>query len=83
MPRNVRNFWLSARIDGRASILASGPKSKDGGLSATLYVRKDGDVATAIMIDAWPGTNGKLHISVTTNMPTVEGTKTINIVTSR
>lgn len=31
MPRNVRNFWIEGRIDGRESVLKGGPKNKAGG----------------------------------------------------
>lgn len=30
MPRNVRNFWIDAQIDGR-TVLTGGPKGKGGG----------------------------------------------------
>lgn len=42
--RNVRNFWLQADTDGRTPI-ALGPKSREGGLRATLYLREHGAVS--------------------------------------
>jgi hypothetical protein len=45
MPRNVRNFWLEADIDGRKETLTGGPKNRDGGISITLKVREKGEVS--------------------------------------
>ena len=33
MPRAVRNFWLSAEVDGRRSLVTGGPRGKDGGIT--------------------------------------------------
>lgn len=44
MPRCVRNFWLDARIDGRRSRFASGPRSRDGGFVLDIYMRDRGGV---------------------------------------
>jgi hypothetical protein len=33
----VRNFWLSAEIDGRKTSLDGGPRSKDGGMNLVIY----------------------------------------------
>jgi hypothetical protein len=38
----VRNFWVSADIDGRATELAGGPRNKNGGMTICLYMREDG-----------------------------------------
>ena len=51
MPKNVRNFWLSARIDGRNSLLEGGPQSKDGGFSLAIFQRDGGDVREAAIIE--------------------------------
>ena len=45
MPRNTRNVWLEARIDGRANTLEGGPVSRDGGLSAVILQRQNGDIS--------------------------------------
>ena len=39
MPRNLRNFWVSAEVDGRKSPLAGGPVRKDGGMTINLYLK--------------------------------------------
>ena len=48
--RNVRNFWMSARVDGRNTGIASGPTSKDGGMDVTMLVRKDGSVSKGLSL---------------------------------
>lgn len=46
MPRNVRNFWIEARIDGRADALVGGPVGKEGGFDLTILMRDKGEVCT-------------------------------------
>jgi len=41
-PRNVRNFWLEAEIDGRKDPLKGGPRQSDGGMIIRLYQRHRG-----------------------------------------
>ena len=45
MPRNVRNFWVSTEVDGRASRVAAGPKSADGGFYQEILIREDGEIS--------------------------------------
>ena len=47
----VRNFWIDADIDGRATELSGGPRAKDGGMSVTLKQRKEGGIFTALKIE--------------------------------
>lgn len=49
-PRVVRNFWIDAKIDGRAADIGAGPKAKDGGFELTIYMRRAGEVNEAISI---------------------------------
>ena len=51
MPRNVRNFWLNAEVDGRATDIATGPRRKDGGMYLNLYVRNEGDIERLLTIE--------------------------------
>lgn len=45
MPRDVRNFWLTAKIDGRASpVRVGGPTGADGQFCLTIKVRNRGKV---------------------------------------
>ena len=50
MPRNVRNFWIRANIDGRAQALEGGPRSKAGGFDLTIRARIDGEPHEALTI---------------------------------
>lgn len=63
MPRNVRNFWVEAEIDGRATTLSGGPQSKDGGIDIVIYQRSKGDVTRVLRITGrqW---SGKLILDV-------------------
>ena len=60
----VRNFWLEADIDGRRTDLAGGPRAKDGGFSATVFVRQHGSIAKALTISGFTGADGQLRVDV-------------------
>lgn len=64
MPRNVRNFWLTARVDGRPTAVATGPRAKDGGMSVALQMRDKGEIVTALTIECQAGQNGALVIHI-------------------
>lgn len=64
MPRNVRNFWLEGRIDGRASEITGGPVSAGGGFTLTVYQRDGGRVTTAARITGWATPDGTLRLDV-------------------
>ena len=44
MRRNVRNFRIEAEVDGRKTLIAFGPRGKDGGFYLTVYMRNKGEV---------------------------------------
>lgn len=44
MPRNVRNFWIEAEIDGRKTPIKFGPQGEDGGFSLIVFMRIDGEL---------------------------------------
>jgi len=44
MPRNVRNFWIEAEVDGRKTPVKFGPRGEDGGFSLTIYIRNRGEI---------------------------------------
>ena len=48
MPRNVRNFWIEAEVDGRKTPIAFGPTGKDGGFSLTVFMRNEGEVERVV-----------------------------------
>lgn len=49
-PRNVRNFFIEAEVDGRKTKAATGPASKDGGFRMTIYIRKDGAISNEAVV---------------------------------
>lgn len=50
MPRNVRNFYLNADIDGYQNNLGGGPRRKEDGMSINITQRDEGEVMTAVSI---------------------------------
>ena len=63
----IRNFWVEADIDGRQTMLASGPRGKTSGMEVTLYQREDGGIATAVRIVCRALSDGKLATTVYIN----------------
>ena len=59
----MRNFWLTAYIDGRETLLEGGPRSKTGGMEATLYMRDDGCSVVACKMDCLE-VGGELHVRI-------------------
>lgn len=51
MPRNVRNFWIEAEVDGRKTPIAFGPVGKDGGFRLIVHMRDGGIVTTPLYVD--------------------------------
>jgi len=51
MPRFVRPSWIELTIDKRGTGFASGPKTKDGGMSAQFFVRDHGSVTLSVRVD--------------------------------
>jgi hypothetical protein len=51
MPRNVRNFWIEAKVDGSTKPIAFGPQAADGGFTLTVYMRDAGGVTRALELD--------------------------------
>lgn len=64
MPRNVRNFWVEASIDGRKAKFASGPRSKTGGIQLTVRQRNKGQVTVALRVGTYVGPDGQLRLIV-------------------
>lgn len=64
MPRNVRNFWLEFDIDGRGSVMASGPVSKDGGFSGRILMRHDGGIVRAVELDGRITSDGRIVLEI-------------------
>ena len=65
MPKNVRNFWLDAQIDGRKSILTGGPSAENGGMSVEIFFRENGQISNRnIVLDCvcGDGKENQVHI---------------------
>lgn len=62
----LRNFWVSARIDGRETELEGGPRAKDGGMSITVLQRDNGSKTKAVQVNCWEA-DGKLYTRVEIN----------------
>lgn len=60
MPRNVRNFWIVADIDGRREQLEGGPQRADGGFTLRILQRDKGDIVTAMEISGRVTREGKI-----------------------
>lgn len=43
--KTVRNFWLEAEVDGKATKIAGGPRSKRGGMKIRLLNRENGKIS--------------------------------------
>lgn len=84
MPRNVRNFWIDARIDGRSARLEGGPQAKDGGFSLVIRQRDNGGIVTALHVDGRVLSDGRICLDVQAEQ--AEGTiggATFRVLTSR
>ncbi len=64
MPRNVRNFWIEAQVDGRKHDVATGPRRADGGIYLRVYIRDSGDVKHALTVTG-DERGGKLYLAAT------------------
>lgn len=62
MPRNVHNFWLTLKVDGKASTVETGPQAKDGGFSLTVKMREDGGIVTALHVRGYARGDGTLEL---------------------
>ena len=60
MPRNVRNFWIEGRVDGRKSNPGFGPQAKDGGFVVDVFQRNDGAVVKAGQLQGFAHSDGRL-----------------------
>lgn len=63
MPRNVRNFWLTLSVDGRASRVQAGPQSKDGGFELRVQMRDAGGIAEAGTLKGYAESDGTLRLT--------------------
>lgn len=60
----VTNFWVDARIMGRATALTGGPQGKEQGLTIVLKQRDRGGIVTALIIECDAQPDGKLITTI-------------------
>lgn len=82
MPRNVRNFWIEGRVDGRSSQIATGPIRSDGGFSLSVLMRDDGGIVRALTLDGRV-IDGRIILDVEANQTLHVRTETIPNITMR
>ena len=51
MRRNVRNFRIEAEVDGRKTLIAFGPRGKDGGFYLTVYMRNKEEAEAVLELE--------------------------------
>ena len=76
MPRNVRNFWIVAEVDGKKETVETGPKAKDGGIYITIKQRDNGDIHKPLRVIGTAKDDGALVIDVLDHDGTVVYTTT-------
>lgn len=54
MPRFIRPSFLEARVDGRKSIVRTGPRRKDGSMHVEVYIKYKGEIRTLFSLDLHP-----------------------------
>lgn len=60
----VRNFWIRADIDGRKTVLAGGPRSRDGGFDLTISQRDGGAIVEPVEIRGRAHADGSLDLTI-------------------
>lgn len=70
----VRNFWITARIDGKDVPISGGPRTKEGGFDLSIAVRQDGVSVQALDILGRADANGDLVIKVRPQMESTDVT---------
>jgi len=63
MPRNTRNSWVELSVDGRSGI-GTGPRAKDGEMTARFYVRDKGTIVSSVTVETVALSDGTLYLRV-------------------
>ena len=74
----MRNFYLTADIDGRETLLTGGPRAKDGMMTVDIRQRDEGSIVRAFYIDCIER-DGELTTTVYDN----KGNKVADFTTKR
>lgn len=64
MPKNVRNYWITADIDGRNTKLKGGPAATSGGFSLVVHQRDDGSIEDVLTVTGNADADGTLRLVV-------------------
>ena len=64
MPRNVRNFFIEIEVDGRKSLVRTGPVAKGGGFFLTIRMREDGEISPTRLEITGNATNDGLGVDL-------------------
>lgn len=76
MPKHVRNFWIDLDVEGRGSRVGTGPRSKTGGFSLSIFQRDKGDIMRAVHIDGLAHDDGELFLRISDHNDIVRHTFT-------
>lgn len=60
----MKNFYITANVDGRKTPISFGPRSKDGGFSLKIYQRSKGEKLVVLEIDGKVDSKGDLLLFV-------------------
>lgn len=64
MPRNVRNFWITVNVDGRATPIEAGPQRADGGFRIIIQQRENGYISDrTVEIAGLATSDGRLRVT--------------------
>lgn len=85
MPRNVRNWWIEGKIDGRSAEFSGGPQSKDGGFTLKILQRDKGNIVTALHINGRVLSDGTLilHAETGSTLKINESLRELTVTTER
>ena len=72
MPRNVRNYWIEAEVDGLKTPIATGPRSRIGGFDLTIKMREHGWIKDAVAITGRVDKDGNLVLSIALESATTD-----------
>lgn len=71
-PRNVRNFWIEAEIDGPRGVqkISGGPAAVTGAFKLTVYQRDEGRILSVLTMEGFSQENGdELILTVRDDTP--------------
>lgn len=60
MPRNVRNFWVELRVDGKQTRIETGPQAKDGGFELVVLQRDQSSIIRALEVSGRVTSDGRI-----------------------